>query len=90
MLITIIINRISFFSAEHFIIQNFQWTNGKMGYFLLKMIENKCSHLSLKILNDMNFEKISYSQLIKNYCLVAVLSNLPELLRVTDKENSKS
>ena len=54
------------------------------------MIENKCSHLSLKILNDMNFEKISYSQLIKNYCLVAVLSNLPELLRVTDKENSKS
>lgn len=31
----------------------------------------------------MNFEKISYSQLIKNYCLVSVLSNLPELLRET-------
>lgn len=36
---------------------------------------------SLKILNAMNFEKISYSQLIKNYCLVSVLSDLPELLR---------
>lgn len=36
---------------------------------------------SLKILNAMNFEKISYSQLIKKYCLVSVLSDLPELLR---------
>lgn len=64
----------SIFSAKHFIIQNFQWTNGKVGYFQLKMLENKCSHLSLKILNAVNFEKISYNQLIKNYCSVSVLT----------------
>lgn len=36
-----------------------------------------------EILKAINFEKISYSQLIKNYCLISVLSNLPELLRET-------
>lgn len=59
-----------------------------MGYFQQKILENKCLLLSLKNLNAVNFEKISYGQFIKNYCPVSILYYFPE--GDANKENSKS